>query len=89
MKPRGAGTSGPKSARDIGAMDESPSPRGAPKFLHYFCLTLAFWGFLTFQAVVLRRSLGSGQMVYLFSGILGLGFLAACLFDYTWLRTRR
>ncbi len=89
MKTRGAGTSGSKSARGISAENGSPSPRGAPKLLHYLYLTLAFWGFLTFQAVVLRRSLGSGQMVYLFSGILGLGFLGACLFDYTWLRTRR
>lgn len=60
-----------------------------PRFVHYLLLTLAFWGFLALQAVVLMRSLGSSQTVILFSVILGAGFLVACVFDYVWLRSRR
>lgn len=64
-------------------------PSRPPRFLHYLLLTFVFWIFLALQAVILIRSLGSGQTVILFSVFLGAGFLAACVFDYTWLRSRR
>lgn len=79
--------------RPAEAVHEPPaSPDAAgrpPRFRHYLLLTLAFWLFLVLQAVVLIRSLGSGQTVVLFSVFLGASFLAACLFDYVWLRPRR
>jgi len=76
-----------------GPAEDPPAPSGEeprpPRFLHYLLLTLAFWGFLTLQAIVLIRSLGSGQTVILFSAFLGASFLAACVFDFAWLRARR
>jgi hypothetical protein len=89
MTSRGAGKRHSKPMADSPPQNHEPSPRRAPRLRHYLYLTLAFWGFLILQALVLSRSLGSGQMVYPFSTILGLGFLVVCVFDYTWLRTRR
>jgi uncharacterized membrane protein len=62
---------------------------GAPRLLHYFYLNLAVWGFLALQSAILTRTLGSSQTVILLSVVLGLGFLAVCVFDYVWLRARR
>lgn len=77
------GTS-PSAARQAGAAAE----RRGPRLLHYLYLNLALWLFLAMQGAMLSRSLGSSQSVWLFTGLLGLGFLTVSVFDYVWLRLR-
>lgn len=89
MTPRRSAKREKKPTEEAPLEERSPESHSSPRALHYFYLNLAFWGFLVLQTIVLRRSLGSGQMVYLFSALLGLGFAAACLFDYFWLRFKR
>lgn len=88
MKRRKSRERGPESPSAPPTAADARPVRRSPPALHYFYLNLAFWGFLILQAVVLQRSLGSGQIVYLFSAILGFGFAGVCVFDWAWLRSQ-
>ncbi len=68
---------------------DATKARRAPTALGYLGLNVAVWAYLAVQAWILVRATGTTRVIIFFSAVLALGFAAASIFDYLWLRLRR
>lgn len=70
-------------------IEENRTARRAPTAMGYVGLNVAVWAYLAVQAWILIRATGTTRVIIFFSVVLALGFAAASIFDYVWLRLRR